>query len=127
MQFEKCPYAKHSTWLINVTVIILQSLRELQAKNIIEHGYNRRAHWSNTGEGDKSEMCAVNAKYFAPENKDKRCPNFILNMDLNVPEAMSLNLARSTDNLTSDMHKMTKVIVFFTVIATIATIYSVCH
>jgi len=68
------------------------TLQYLQEKKIINKGYNRRIFASIGGDGknDKSEMCAVNSKFFLPENKDKKCPEFILNMDLSIPDALSL-------------------------------------
>ena len=100
-------------------------LRELQKEGIIEPGHNRRIYVSNTGEGDKSEMCALNAEFFLPDNRKKRCPDFILNMDLRVPEALALNTARSTDRLTAGMHKMTRYILGLAAIAVIVGIVAI--
>jgi len=102
-------------------------LRDLQNEGIVETGYSRRLFASNTGVGDKSEMCAVNSKFFLTKNRNKKCPSFILNMGLSVPEALSLNVARSTDKLTSDLHRMTFVIMLLTVVAVVAAILSVCN
>jgi hypothetical protein len=88
----------------------LNLLHELQKEGIIDPGHNRRIYASNTGEGDKSEMCALNLEFFLPANRKKRCPDFILNMDLRAPEALALNTARSTDRLTAKMHKLTLII-----------------
>lgn len=90
----------------------IKTLRDLQSKNIIERGYNRRIYASNDGSGDKSEMCAINSPFFLKDNKDKRCPDFILNMDLQVPEALFLNVARSTDRLTANIHKITIIVMW---------------
>jgi len=95
------------------------TLRQLQNDGIIEKGYNRRAF---EGSKNKSEMCAVNSKFFLSENKEKKCPEFILNMGLSVPEALSLNTARSTDRLTAGIHKMTLLILGLTAISVIVTI-----
>lgn len=101
-----------------------KTLRDLQKRNIIEPRHNRRIFVSNgaDGSGDKSEMCAVNSTFFLPGNKDKKCPEFILNMGLRVPEALSLNTARSTDRLTAKMHKLTRYILGLTAILVIAGI-----
>lgn len=100
-------------------------LRELQKENIIDQGYNRKVYASNTGDGDKSEMCAINSDFFT-KRKDEKCSDFILNMNLSVPEALSLHTARSTDKLTRNIHHMTigiGLLTFISVIVAIATIY----
>ena len=101
----------------------MEVLRKLQEERIIEQGYNRKAHVSNTGEGDKSEMCAVNSDFFK-KKKDEKCPHFILNMNLTVAEALSLHTARSTDALTKYIHHMTLVMLVITVIAVVIAWYS---
>ncbi len=98
-------------------------LRDLQKDNIIEQGYNRKAYTSNTGEGDKSEMCAVNSEFFI-KKKDEKCPHFILNMNLSVAEALSLHTAKSTDALTKNIHHMTMVMLGITVLAVVIAWYS---
>jgi len=103
------------------------TLRYLQENKIIDKGYNRRIFASIGGDGkdDKSEMCAVNSPFFLPKNKDKKCPEFILNMDLRVPEALALNTARSTDKLTAGIHKLTRYILGLTAILVIAAIATI--
>jgi hypothetical protein len=103
------------------------TLRGLQEKNVIEKGYNRRifASIGTDGSGDKSEMCAVNSKFFLKDNRDNKCPEFILNMGLRVPEALALNTARSTDRLTAGMHKMTQYILVLGAIAVIVGIVAI--
>jgi hypothetical protein len=93
---------------------------ELQEKGIIDKGFNRRI-FAN-GSGDKSEMCAVNSPFFFQNNRDKKCPEFILNMDLSVSEALSLNLSKKTVKLTSKINRLTIVILICTVIATLIAI-----
>ena len=70
-------------------------------------------------------MCALNSEFFLPDNREKRCPDFILNMDLRVPEALALNTARSTDRLTAGMHKMTQYILGLGAIAVIIGIVAI--
>ena len=86
-----------------------KTLRELQEKQTISEGHSRRifASIGTDGSSDKSEMCAVNSVFFLKEHRDKKCPEFILNMNLTVAEALSLHTARSTDNLTKNIHNMT--------------------
>ena len=100
------------------------TLRDLQRENIIDSGYSRRifASVGTDGSGDKSEMCALNSAFFLPKNKNKKCPDFILNMGLSIPDALSLNVARSTDKLTADIHKMTLIILVLTVVAVVIAI-----
>lgn len=83
------------------------TLRQLQKDEIIEKGYERRAFVGN-GHGDQSEMCAVNSKFFLQDNKDKKCPEFILNMNLSVPDALSLNLSKKHLTLASEMESLTR-------------------
>ena len=101
-------------------------LRELQNENIVENGFARRAFASFAGKGDKSEMCAVNSKYFLQANKNKKCPHFILNMNLKVSDAMSLNLAKSTDRLTRKLYILTIVIIAFTIISIAISLVDTC-
>jgi hypothetical protein len=102
-------------------------LRELQKEDIVEPGHNRRIYASNTGEGDKSEMCALNSGFFLSENRKKRCPDFILNMDLRVPEALALNTARSTDRLTAKIHNMTRYILWLAIASLIIAILAIIY
>lgn len=90
---------------------------ELQEKRIIDKGYNRRIFKSTDGSGDKSEMCAVNSPFFLQENKDKKCPEFILNMDFIVSEALSINLYRKTVKLTRFILAFTIIMVLITLVA----------
>ena len=92
------------------------TLRDLQKKNIIDKGYNRRNFVSigTDGSGDKSEMCAVNSKSFLKENRDKKCPEFILNMDLSIPDALSLNLSKKNVKLAFDIKCLTWILVVLT-------------
>jgi hypothetical protein len=85
------------------------TLRHLQNNKIIDKGYNHRifASIGTDGSGDKSEMCAVNSKFFINENRDKKCPEFILNMGLSIPDALSLNLAKKAVNLAAGMNRLT--------------------
>ena len=103
------------------------TLQHLQENKIIDKGYNRRifASIGTDGSGDKSEMCALNSEFFLPENKTRRCPDFILNMGLRVPESLALNTARSTDRLTAGMHKMTRYILGLAVISVIVAIAAI--
>lgn len=98
-------------------------LRELQHENIVEAGYTRRVCVSSTGKEDKTVMCAVNSDNFLPKNKNKPCPNFILNMGLSTSEALALNTAKRTDRLTSEVHKMTLVILALTFFAVVTTFF----
>jgi hypothetical protein len=93
------------------------TLRHLQKNKIIDKGYNRRifASIGTDDSGDRSEMCAVNSPFFSQENKDKKCPEFILNMDLSVPDALSLNLSKKNVKLTSDMKRLTWAIIGLTI------------
>lgn len=100
------------------------SLRALQEKSIIRKGYSRIAYIHNRGKGDKSEMCAVNSVFFLEENKDKECPYFLLHMNLSIAEALSLHVANETEKvessmerLTHDIKKMTRYILYLTIIA----------
>jgi len=88
------------------------TLRQLQKHKIVEKGHNRRIF---EGSNNKSEMCAVNSKYFLPDNKEKKCPEFILNMVLSVPDAFSLNLSKKSIALATKMNCLTWVLVFLTV------------
>lgn len=92
------------------------TLRGLQRKNIIGKGYNRRIFVSigTDGSGDKSEMCAVNSSFFLKKNRDKKCPDFILNMDLSIPDALSLNLSKKNIKLAFDIKCLTWVLVVLT-------------
>lgn len=92
------------------------TLRDLQRKNIIDKGYNRRIFVSigTDGSGDKSEMCAVNSPFFLKKNRDKKCPEFILNMDLSVPDALSLNLSKKNVKLAFDIKCLTWILVVLT-------------
>jgi hypothetical protein len=89
------------------------TLRRLQKNKIIEKGYERRIFIDN-GSGNKSEMCAVNSKFFLKKNKDKKCPEFVLNMDLSVPDALSLNLSKKNVKLASKIKWLTWALVFLT-------------
>lgn len=86
------------------------NLRDLQKNEIIDKGYNRRifASIGTDGSDDKSEMCAINSKFFLPDNKNKKCPEFILNMGLSIPDALSLNLSRENLDLASEMKSLTR-------------------
>ena len=99
------------------------TLRDLQARDIIESGYNRRSFIGDGG-NDKSEMCAVNSPFFLQENKDKKCPEFILNMGLSVSDAFSLNLSKKTVKLTSDMKRLTIFILLYTIILTLIAVFT---
>ncbi|MDD3127415.1 MAG: hypothetical protein PHT27_07365 [Candidatus Izemoplasmatales bacterium] len=92
------------------------TLRALQHKDIIEKGYNRRifASIGTDGSGDKSEMCAVNSKFFLKDNRDKKCPEFILNMDLTIADALSLNLSKKNVKLAFDIKHLTWILVVLT-------------
>ena len=106
------------------------TLRHLQKSKIVDKGYNRRifASIGTDGTGDKSEMCAVNSPFFLQENKDKKCPEFILNMDLSVPDALSLNLSKKNVTLSFDMKLLTILIFIYTLFATgIAYFMAVFH
>lgn len=103
---------------------LIELLRKMQREGLVDGGYNRRTFWSNTGDGDKSQMCALNSKFFLPKNKGRKCPDFILNMGLKVPEALALNVSKRTDRLTSDIHKMTLLILFLTVLAVVVAFVS---
>lgn len=98
-----------------------ETLRELQKSKIINKGYNRRIFTSvgTSGEGDKSEMCAINSRFFLPENNDKKCPEFILNMNLSTAEALSLNLSDKTVKLTAKINIFTVIILILTFISAI--------
>jgi len=92
------------------------TLRGLQKKNIVEKGYNRRIFVSigTDGSGDKSEMCAVNSKFFLKKNRDKKCPEFILNMESTIPDALSLNLSKKNVKLAFDIKHLTWILVVLT-------------
>lgn len=96
----------------------IDTLRQLQKSGIIEKGYERRIFAGN-GSGDKSEMCAVNSKFFLPDNKDKKCPEFILNMGLSIHDAFSLNLSKKNIALTTTI----KILTWFLVVLTIALLF----
>jgi hypothetical protein len=85
---------------------IFKAKNELKKKGALGKGYSRRifASIGNDGSGDKSEMCAVNSPFFLQENKDKKCPDFIFNMGLSVPEALSLNASQKSIKLSFQMN-----------------------
>lgn len=66
------------------TEVFFAALRDLQKRNIVGTGYSKSLSVSNTGLGDKSEVCAVNSPQFGPSHKERVCPHFILNMGLSV-------------------------------------------
>ena len=93
----------------------IATLRQLQKDGIIEKGYARRIFVGN-GSGDKSEMCAVNSKFFLSDNKDKKCPEFILNMGLSTPDALSLNASKKNIKLSFQMNCLTWTLVILTIV-----------
>ena len=97
---------------------IFKAKSELQKKGILGKGYNRRifASIGTDGSGDKSEMCAVNSPFFLQNNKDKKCSDFIFNMGLSVPEALSLNAAQKSIKLSLQMNYLTWIIVVLTIV-----------
>lgn len=96
---------------------IFKAKNELQEKGAIGKGYNRRifASIGTNGLGDKSEMCAINSPLFLEKNKDKKCPDFIFNMGLSVPDALSLNASKKSIKLSFQMNCLTWVLVALTI------------
>lgn len=94
------------------------TLHKLQEDKIIEKGYARRIFKSigSDGSGDRSEMCAVNSRFFISYNKDKKCPAFILNMRLSVPDALSLNASKKNIKLSFQINCLTWVLVVSTIL-----------
>lgn len=106
---------------------IFKAKIEMQEKGIIGKGYNRRivASIGTDGSEDKSEMCAVNSPFYYKRAKTKKCPEFIFNMGLSVPDALSLNLSKKTVKLTSDMKWLTVVIAVLTILLSLIGILQV--
>ena len=105
---------------------IFKAKSELQEKGALAKGYNRRIFTSvgTDGSGDKSEMCAINSPLFLKENKDKKCPDFIFNMGLSVPEALSLNASQKSIKLSFQMNRLTWVLVVLTIVLLFLGIFS---
>jgi hypothetical protein len=110
------------------------SLRKLQENGIIDKGFNRIISVTIGGstENDKSEFCAISSPFFLPDNKDNKCPEFILNMGLSVSDAISIILSKKsitssteTTKLTNELHKLTIIIAVLTIVSTIAVVYSI--
>jgi hypothetical protein len=60
-------------------------------------------------------MCVVNSPFFLQENKDKKCPDFIFNMGLSIPDALSLNASKKSIKLSFQMNCLTWVLIVLTI------------
>lgn len=110
------------------------SLRKLQEHDIIDKGFNRiiSVTVGGSAENDKSEFCAISSPFFLPDERDNKCPEFILNMGLSVSDALSIKLSKETikssvetTKLTNELHKLTMIITILTIVSTIAVVYSI--
>ncbi len=99
-------------------------LNRLMDKKIIENVYNRHISLNIGKEGaeGKSEMCAVNSRYFW--KKEEKCPDFILNTGMAVTDALSINLSRKNIELAIGIKRLTWFIAFLTVAILFLTIIS---
>ncbi|WP_139058844.1 hypothetical protein [Thiorhodococcus drewsii] len=85
------------------------TLRALQAAGQIKNRYPRIVNIScGALGGESSDFCAVDSDHWGSRSI---CPDLVLKIPgLNIPDAMSLHVARNTDELTSKMHSLTSTI-----------------
>lgn len=109
---------------------LFQDLKSLYDKEIIKQSFPRKIHAG--GNDDRDEFCLVSSP--AWKNTNSPCEEWqLLHPELSKSDYLSLNSAKksiksaqSTELMTNEIKKMTKLIVLLTVFTTITAVVSTC-